>query len=269
MTSREPGSEVASTMVLPGAHRAAELVRPWLLLALYVTACAWGWWPLTPLLALGVFLAGFVQLHDAMHRSLGLPRLLNELIIAASGLLLLKSGHALMATHMRHHGRVLAPDDPEAGVVHWRLVRVLWAGPLVVLGNRRRSLQLAPRTRGSQLVETAVTVALLGGAIELERLGSPAGLIYWAVAAVMSGTMALWAGYLPHTLSSRQPLLRLAAWLARAWTPILNSLAYHDLHHRFPKVPTSLLPALAAALGPELAFADETVHVGSRAPPGR
>lgn len=254
---------VADGLVLSPGHRAAELARPWLLLAAYVVVCLEGWWPLAPLLALACFLAGFVQLHDAMHRSLGLPRAVNELVIAASGLLLLKSGHALLATHMRHHGRVLARDDPEAGVVHMRLLRVLWAGPFLVLGNRRRALEIAPRTRVSQLAETGLTLLLLAAAIEMERRwGSPAGLVYWAVAAILSGTMALWAGYLPHTLSSQRALIRWAAWGARGWTPVLNSLAYHDLHHRFPRVPTSLLPALAGKMGPDEAFADETIHPG-------
>ncbi len=260
-TSWQP---VADTLALSPWRRATELARPWVLLAAYVAACVERWWPLAVLLAVACFLAGFVQLHDAMHRSLGLPPRVNGMIIAASGLLLLKSGHALLATHMRHHGRVLAKDDPEGGVVHWKLARVLWAGPFHVLGNRRRALQIAPRTRASQLAETALTVLLLAAAIEIERRwSSPAGLVYWAVAATLSATMALWAGYLPHTLSSRQPIVRAAAWGARAWTPVVNSLAYHDLHHRFPKVPTALLPVLAARMGDQ-AFADETIHAGQR-----
>jgi fatty acid desaturase len=253
--------------VLSGRERAVELARPWILFAAYVGVCAQGWWLLALPLAVGCFLAAFVQLHDAMHRALGLPKVWNDLVIAASGLLLLKAGHGLLATHMRHHGRVLAEDDPEAGVVHWRLARVLWAGPFVVLGNRRRALQIAPRTARTQLAETALTVVLLGAAAEMaHRWGSPAGLIYWAVAATLSATMALWAGYLPHTLSSKEPIVRWAAWAARGWTPVLNSLAYHDLHHRYPRVPTSLLPALAAQLGPEGAFADATIYRGP--PPG-
>jgi len=258
-----PWKAVADTLVLRRWHRAGELARPWLLLAAFVVVCVERWWLLAPCLALACFLAAFVQLHDAMHRSLGLPPRVNDLVIAASGLLLLKSGHGLLATHMRHHGRVLAKDDPEGGVVHWRLVRVLWAGPFHVLGNRRRALEISPRTRASQLAETGLTVLLLAAAIELQRRwGSPAGLVYWGVAAVLSGTMALWAGYLPHTMSSERPLVRWAAWGARGWTPVLNSLAYHDLHHRFPRVPTALLPALAAQMGPDEAFVDETIHAG-------
>lgn len=252
----------SDTPSLSRAQQVLELARPWVLFAAYVTAAVQGWWLLLPPIALVTFLAAFVQLHDAMHGALGLPRRWNDVVIGAAGLLLLKSGHALMATHMRHHGKVLARDDPEGGVVHWRLVRVLLAGPFHVLGNRRRALAIAPRTRTSQLFETGLTVVLLGLAVALAwAASSPAGLIYWGVAALMSGTMALWAGYLPHTLSSTHWLVRVAIWGARAWTPVLTSLAYHDLHHRYPKVPTALLPALAARVGPEIAFADETIHV--------
>ncbi len=261
-----PWRAIADTLVLSRRQRAAELARPWLLFGAYVVVCVERWWWLAPPVAVACFLAAFVQLHDAMHRTLGLPRLANEVVLGAAGSLLLKSGHALLATHMRHHGRVLAPDDPEAGVVHWRFWRVLWAGPFHVLGNRRRALSIAPRTRSLQLAETGLTLLLLAGAIEMQRRwGSPAGLIYWAVAAVLSGTMALWAGYLPHTMSSKRALIHAAAWAARGWTPVLDSLAYHDLHHRFPRVPTVLLPALAARMGDE-AFADETIHPGSTLP---
>ncbi len=196
-----------------------------------------------------------------MHRSYGLPRWANELVLGAAGLLLLKSGHALRATHLRHHGRVLAHDDPEGGVVHWRLGRVLFAGPFHILGNRRRSLVIAPRTWKAQALETLLTLVIIVAAFEvLRRWGSPAGMIYWAVAAVLSGTMALWAGYLPHTLPSRHPLLRWASWASRAWTPVLSSLAFHDLHHRHPKVPTAAPARLAARPGPEEAGADVTIH---------
>jgi fatty acid desaturase len=252
---------IARSMLLSPWGCAFEIARPWVFLAAFAAVCSRGWWPLAPLLALGCFLASFTLLHDAMHRAIGLPKLANELVIAVAGLLLLKSGHGLRATHLRHHGQVLALDDPEAGVVHWKFARVLWAGPFLILGNRRRAFQIAPRTALEQVVETLLTALLLGFAILLAwHWGSPAGLIYWGVAAAMSATMALWAGYLPHRVPSTHPMIRAAAWAARAWTPVINSLAYHDLHHRCPRVPTARLPALADAVGPEVAFADATIH---------
>ncbi len=243
---------------------AIELARPWLLFILYLVVCARGWWLIALPLAVGCFLAAFVQLHDAMHGALWLPRRMNDVVIAASGLLLLKAGHGLRATHLRHHSRPLAHDDPEGRVVHWPFWRVVLAGPFHILGMRGNALVLAPRTAREQLSENAATLALAIVAMVLAWRGDPAGLIYCGVAALMTSTMAIWAAYIPHSLSSRQFFVRAAAWASRAWTPVLNSFAYHHLHHRYAKVPTILLPQLARAVGPEIALADETLHLGTK-----
>lgn len=102
-----------SPLRLSSSQRAVELLRPYLLLTLYLSAAAAGWWLLAVPLAVGTCLAGFVQMHDAIHHSLGLSRRRHDLVMSISGLLLLKSGHGLQVTHLRHHGRCLKHDDPE------------------------------------------------------------------------------------------------------------------------------------------------------------
>src|SRR6476661_1209549 len=94
-------------------QRVIEFLRPWLLLGAYVF-CAYleNWWLAIPL-ALATCLAGFVQLHDTIHNALGLSKNGNDLLLSLSALLLLKSGHALKVTHLRHHGQCLSDDDPE------------------------------------------------------------------------------------------------------------------------------------------------------------
>ncbi len=260
MDAREVNA-IAGSLKLSTWARAFDLARPACLLALYVLVCARGYWLLAPPIAFVCFLSGFVLTHDAMHHALGLPKLANEVVLALAGALMLKSGHGLRATHLRHHGRVLERDDPEGGVVHWTLGRVLWAGPFAVLGNRRRAIALDPRSRGLQLLETLGNVAAFALMVWIAwGWRSPAGLIYFGAVVLLSSTLSLWAAYLPHVMHSDHPLIRVAAWGAHAWTPVLNSLAYHDLHHRCPKVATALLPALAAKVGPEVAFADHTIY---------
>jgi fatty acid desaturase len=246
---------------LTRAQLAFELARPPLLFAIFVVASAFRLWVIAGPAALLCFLASFVLLHDAMHNALGLPRRTNELVIAASGLLLLKSGHGLRATHLRHHGRPLDEHDPEGGVVHWPLWRVVLAGPFHVLGNRALAMTLSKTTRREQALETGATAIAIALALALYFLaGSPAGLLYWAIAATLSATLALWAAYLPHVLSSRHPVVRGASRASRWWTPVLSSFAFHHLHHRYPRVPTGLLSTLAREVGPEIALADETLH---------
>jgi fatty acid desaturase len=57
--------------------------------------------------------------------------------------------------------------------------------------------------------------------------------------------MPIWAAYLPHRLAAIHPAVRAAGRLAQVWTPIVTSFAFHHLHHRYPKVPTALLPLLS------------------------
>src|SRR5262249_12376275 len=99
------------------------------------------------------------------------------------------------------------------------------------------------------------------------RYGQLAGVLYWAVAAGISAAMPLWAAYLPHRLAPKNPAIRAAAKLAQLWTPVISSFAYHHVHHRFPKVPTALLPTIADRLGEEDALADHDHDHQPSSPP--
>jgi fatty acid desaturase len=236
---------------LTAGQRQLELARPWALVALYTALALVGWWWLAVPVAVAVCLAAFVQLHDAMHNALGLPKPSNERVLSLSGLLILKSGHALQVTHLRHHGRCLSDDDPEGAPATWSFSRVLWQGPWHILMLRRESLRIAPHTRRIQLVETALTAGLLVAFGALYGLtGSAVGLVYWGVAFVMSATMPIWASYIPHRMASRHPAARTAAALAQVWTPVVSSFAFHHVHHHYPRVPTALLYRAAAELPP-------------------
>ncbi len=228
------------------AQIAIELVRPWLLFSLYVVTAAGGWWLFAVPLAFATCLAAFIQMHDSIHRSLGVSKPAHEFILSASGLLLLKSGHGLQITHLRHHGRCLEEDDPEGVCATWPFYRVLLEGPLHIFTMRFYAFKRASHTRRFQIFETVATVGLVILAVALYFiLGSAVGLVYWAVAAVLSATIPIWAAYLPHRLAPEHPAVKSAGRIAQIWTPVVSSFAYHHLHHAFPRVPTCLLPALA------------------------
>ncbi|UOQ72295.1 fatty acid desaturase [Hymenobacter cellulosilyticus] len=236
---------------LTTGQRRIELARPWALAALYTASALAGWWWLAVPVAVAVCLAAFVQMHDAMHNALGLSKPTNERILTLSGLLILKSGHALQVTHLRHHGRCLTDDDPEGAPATWSFSRVLWQGPWHILMLRRESLRIAPHTRRIQLLETALTAVLLAVFVCVYFLtGSVVGLVYWGVAFFMSATMPIWASYIPHRMASRHPAARTAAALAQIWTPVVSSFAFHHVHHHYPRVPTALLYRAAAELPP-------------------
>ncbi|WP_400193656.1 fatty acid desaturase [Hymenobacter sp. B81] len=244
-------ASTAAHLRLTSSQRIVELARPWVLLALYVAAASPGWWWLAGPLAVAVCLAAFVQMHDAMHNALELPKAANDRLLTLSGLLLLKSGHALQVTHLRHHARCLSPDDPEGAPATWSFARVLWQGPYHILMLRRESLRMAPHTHRIQLLETGLTLLLLAGFVALYvRTGSAVGLVYWAVAFAMSATLPIWAAYIPHHLAAEHPAARAASAVAQVWTPVVASFAFHHVHHQYPRVPTALLPRAAAELPP-------------------
>ena len=63
--------------------------------------------------------------HDLVHRSLGLPRTLNDLLLCVVELMALQSGHAYRAAHLHHHARYPQIDDVEATAA-----RKSWLGAL-------------------------------------------------------------------------------------------------------------------------------------------
>jgi fatty acid desaturase len=259
----QPGSAGAGLrgVALTATQRAVEIARPFLLLLLYVALAACGHLRLALPVALATCFAAFVLMHDALHESLGLSRRAHGIVLALSGQMLLKSGHALKATHLRHHGKCLGVDDPEGAPARWSLRRVLFEGPFHMLALRREALRIAPRTRAVQLVETGFTGAILALAVVMYvHWRTTVGLVYWAVAAAVSAAMPLWAAYIPHRLAPKAPAIRAAARFAQLWTPVLSSFAYHHVHHAHPKVPTALLPQIARAVGNDPMTAQAHAH---------
>lgn len=227
-------------------QRAVELSRPWVLFGAYIATASVGWWVVAVPLAFAAGVAGFVQLHDAIHRSLGLSKRGHDVVLLLSGLLILKSGHALQVTHLRHHGRCLKEDDPEGVCATWPFFRVLFEGPLHIFTMRWYAYRTGTNLRRFQLIETALTLLVIAAAAALWYFtGSWIGIVYWAAAALLSATIPIWAAYLPHRLAPENPMVRSAGRIAQIWTPVLSSFAFHHLHHAFPKVPTALLPTMA------------------------
>jgi fatty acid desaturase len=245
---------------LTSFERVVELSRPWLLLGCFILLASFGTWWLAVPVAVATVMAGFVQMHDAIHNSLGLSKQATGFVLTMSALLLLKSGHALRVTHLRHHGQCLGDDDPEGEPAKWTLKQVFVNGPYHIFALRFASLRMAPATKNIQMVETAITFLLLVAFIALYYFtGTLIPLVYWGVAFVLSCLMPLWASYIPHKLASKSPARLAAVKMAHIWTPIISSFAFHHLHHVYPKVPTALLPKAAKEL-PEPEDDDDHYH---------
>lgn len=243
------GKITGSSYRLTYFQQCIELSRPWLLLGAYIVFAYYEIWWLAVPAAIATCLAGFVQMHDSIHSSLGFSKKANDIVLTLSALLLLKSGHGLMVTHLRHHGQCLTDNDPEGEPARWKLRQVFINGPWHIFALRFASLKMAPGTKGIQLLETALTVVILAGFVtHFVLTGSLASLVFWGVAIVMSSLMPLWASYIPHHVTSRNKTRLAAVKVAAAFTPVVSSFAFHHLHHTYPKVPTALLPKAAKEL---------------------
>src|SRR4051794_30635877 len=106
------------------ARRALSLATPFIVAALFFVFAARGWWiaAIACTMVLSFITYGSVS-HDLVHRTLDLPRWLNEPLLAAMELLAFRSGHAYRWTHLHHHARFPSDDDIEglaSGMPWWR-----------------------------------------------------------------------------------------------------------------------------------------------------
>src|ERR1700760_612382 len=84
---------------------------------------------LLPLIAIAQYFAIFMLAHELVHAALGLPRRLNEALLAIVGAAIANSGHALRVMHLRPHARPFAEGDLEVSAAHLSPARALAASP--------------------------------------------------------------------------------------------------------------------------------------------
>lgn len=168
------------------------------------------------LASIGVFLGAFALFHDTVHANLGLPKRLNEALLALTGMLLGVSGLAARRAHLFHHAHPGAPDDMEGRDIDsplWLAVvraPITWLALLFTGWNRRIACEWA-------------LVAIFVGVARRE---------YVLVMVIAQATMSLWAGRLSH----RQPRLLVAAALplARFGISLATLFVTHEAHHDHP-----------------------------------
>ncbi|MCB9742612.1 MAG: fatty acid desaturase [Alphaproteobacteria bacterium] len=189
--------------------------------------------------AAALFLAAFAFNHDALHGALGLRPRLRDASMLVAGVLMGLSGHAIRVMHLLHHARPLAPEDLEGAAARVSLPQAVLASPGLMASMRVAAWRRAGRRgRRWQAVEELAAAAWMLGML---LSGVPALQVYAGVALALQLFMPAWAGHVPH----RAPrwLLRLALPLALAGSSVAASLAFHEVHHRHPRVPCAELRA--------------------------
>ncbi len=251
-----PGLQMLGSdlLVTTRRQRRLALVRPFLGVAAYLLAAYAGIWWLTPFLVFLVFVAVVTVTHDIVHGSLGLSRGQTEWALFAMGAVLLESGHAYRATHLRHHLVFPGLDDPEGDPARMSFLKAVLWGPLFLprlwCWSYARS-KPGSTTRRWLIAEAAWAVAVPATGIwVLPR--TPVLLVYAALAIVGSWVYPLLTVHLPHRDFGNTPLSQTHTLRGRIVPALFLELTYHLEHHLYPEVPSHNLPELSRRLDPLL-----------------
>ncbi|WZO98442.1 fatty acid desaturase [Isosphaeraceae bacterium EP7] len=240
-------------MSTPSQRRLA-LARPFVCLAGYALAAYIGLWWLAPFLVFLVFVAVVNVTHDVVHGSLGLSRRQTEWALFATGAVLLESGHAYRATHLRHHRVFPGPDDPEGAPARMSLLESILWGPLFLprlwCWAYARS-RPGGATRRWLVAEAAWALAVPAAGLWLLPR-TPAVLAYASLVIVGSWVYPLLTVHLPHRHYGDTPLTQTHTLRGRIVPALFLELTYHLEHHLYPEVPSHNLPDLSWRLDPLL-----------------
>lgn len=191
--------------------------------------------------------------HDLVHRTLPLPRTLNEILLCLIELITLRSGHAYRVSHLYHHARFPAADDLEgaaAGMTWWRalldgmtLQPRLWAFAFR-LGRHRVWIIAEAIAIGMLLAASAATI---GSTI------APAA--YAALMILGSWLFPFVTSFIPHDAKADTTLKQTRLFRGRVLSIVAFEHLYHLEHHLYPQVPHHNWPELARRLDPHFARA--------------
>lgn len=187
--------------------------------------------------------------HDLVHRNLGLPRWLNEILLCAIELLAFRSGHSYRIVHLHHHARFPAEDDLEgaaAGMPWWRaLLDGVTLQPRLWLFALKNPGRFHGWIVGEGL---AVTALLIACALALRVTVLPAA--YALLMVLGSWLYPLATSFIPHDPSGTSDLTQTRLFRGRVLSWIALEHFYHLEHHLYPQVPHQNWPALARRLDP-------------------
>jgi len=236
-------------MVAPW-RRAVSLSLPFVLTAFFFVLAARGYW--IPALVCPVVLSfltyGSIS-HDLVHRTLALPRWLNEALLCAIELMAFRSGHAYRFTHLHHHAHF-----PDEGDIEARAARMSPAGALldgVTLQPRLFlfALRTSKRDRTWIIAEgLAVVVMLVASLAVIPFTAIPA--LFAALMIAGSWIFPLVTVFIPHNVEGTTELTQTTLFRGIVLSIVAAQHLYHLEHHLYPQVPHHHWPRLAVRLDP-------------------
>ncbi len=225
-----------------------------------------------PLAAASIMALSFITYgsssHDLVHRTLGLPRRLNDLMLSVIELLSLRSGTAYRLSHLHHHRHLLDADDVEGAAAHGSLLGTIAGGPTMQIRLWLWAWRVHPPMRPRLLAEGIGVFALISLAA-LTFSWTPAPLAYVALVIAGSWLFPLLTVYFPHNGSAKSPLSQTRLFRGRLLQLIAFHHLYHLEHHLYPAVPHHHWKSLADRLDPHfvrlgISGASKSAHLRGR-----
>ncbi len=240
---------------VPVWRRAVSLVAPFVLTALFFILASQGEWiaALVCPVLLSFLTYGSIS-HDLVHRNLGLPKWLNEILLTLIELLAFRSGHAYRAVHLHHHASFPAEDDLEGAAAKMSLTRAAVEG----LGLQGRLWFFAMRRKGPHrawAIGECIATTLLGIASIAVWPIAKAPLVYAALMVMGSWIFPIITAYIPHDAKGETELTQTKLFRGKVLAWLALEHLYHLEHHLYPGVPHHNWPELAVRLDPYFARA--------------
>jgi fatty acid desaturase len=237
---------------VPLPRRLFSLALPFLWCGAYFVLATRGWWlaAVLAVMALSFVTYGSIS-HDLVHRTLGLPRRANDLLLCLVELLALRSGHAYRAAHLHHHARYPGLDDIEATAARRSWMGALAEGVVFQFRIWLWAVRRAPQDRGWIIGEGLARLSLAVLAMALLPV-TPVPLVYGGLVVMGSWVIPLVTSYLPHDPNGVNELFQTRVFRGVVASVIALEHLYHLEHHLYPAAPHHNWPKLAKRLDPYL-----------------
>jgi len=232
-------------------QRAAALALPFSFFGAYFVCAALGSWVPAVLATVALsFVTYGSTSHDLVHRTLGLSRRANEVLLCLTELLALRSGHAYRLAHLHHHARFPAEDDIEGAAS-----RKSWAGALADGFTFQARVWLWAYRGGADRAwvagEGVACAGLLAASAVLAAV-TPVFAVYAALMVAGSWIIPFVTSYLQHDPAGASALTQTRAFRGKVASAVALGHLYHLEHHLYPAVPHQNWGELARRLDPYL-----------------
>jgi beta-carotene hydroxylase len=231
-------------------QRVWSIVLPFVLVGAYIALAYYRLWPLAVLTLMYLSFVTYGSIsHDLVHRTLGLPRRVNDFFLAVIELMAFRSGHAYRLAHLHHHARFPEEDDIEGAASKMSLGRTILEGmifqPRIMIWAARRHWRQHPIL----ILEIVAVVVLLGACFAVIRV-TPIFAAYATLMIMGSWIIPLITSYVPHNPDGRTALSQTRLFRGRVASIIAMEHLYHLEHHLYPSVPHHNWGKLAKRLDP-------------------